>query len=315
MTDLAPPPELVAAARGVNSDGAARNRVRLEASAEFVQTPAVRNLTERALTYLGAGYGVHLAGPSGTGKTTLAFHIAAQLGRQVVLIHGDDELGSADLVGRGTGYRRSRVVDNFIHSVVKTEEEMTTTWIDNRLTTACQHGLTLIYDEFNRSRPEANNALLPVLSEGILNLPNRMTGAGYLTVHPGFRAIFTSNPEEYVGVHKTQNALMGRLITIQVGHYDRETEVEIVWARSEIERADAERIVDLTRRLRDTSDNGHHPSIRAAIALARALAYRGGEATPDNPGYVWACRDILGVEPEQEAQAVRHAGRRTKARR
>jgi len=40
---------------------------------------------------------------------------------------------------------------------------MNTLWVDNRLTTACANGNTLIYDEFNRSRPEANNALLSVL--------------------------------------------------------------------------------------------------------------------------------------------------------
>ena len=65
-----------------------------EQSEEFVLTPYVQELTERALAYLEVGYPVHLAGPPGTGKTTLAFHMAAQLGRPVTLIHGDDEFGS-----------------------------------------------------------------------------------------------------------------------------------------------------------------------------------------------------------------------------
>ncbi len=83
------------------------------------------------------------------------------------------------------------------------------------MTTACKNGNTLIYDEFTRSRPEANNALLSVLEEKFLNLPRlRRADKGYMDVHPDFRAIFTSNPEEYAGVHKTQDALMDRLITI-----------------------------------------------------------------------------------------------------
>lgn len=303
MSYLVPPP-------GVADDSAAieRDRVDLEASSEFVLTAAVRDLTDRALTYLGAGYAVHLTGPSGTGKTTLAFHIAAQLGRQVVLVHGDDELVGSDLVGRGTGYHRSRLVDNYIHSVIKTEEELTTTWVDNRLTTACQHGHTLIYDEFNRSRPEANNALLSVLSEGILNLPNRRSGVGYLSVHPQFRAIFTSNSEEYVGVHKTQNALMCRLVSIQVGHHDRETEVRIVCAKSGIAREDAEHIVDLARRLRGR--DGHSPSLRTAVALARALAFRGARAVAGDACFAWACEDIFGVRPAARSRRVPRTTRR-----
>ena len=67
-----------------------------------------------------------------------------------MLIHGDDEFGSSDLVGRDTGYRKLRLVDNFIHSVSEDGGRMNTLWVDNRLTTACQKGFTLIYDEFNR---------------------------------------------------------------------------------------------------------------------------------------------------------------------
>jgi gas vesicle protein GvpN len=214
-----------------------RDNIEAEASDQFVATPHVQALAERALAYLEVGYAVHFAGSAGTGKTTLAFHVAAKLGRPVTLIHGDDEFGSSDLVGKDSGYRKSKLVDNYIHSVLKTEENMNTLWVDNRLTTACASGNTLIYDEFNRSRPEANNALLSVLEERVLNLPSlRQNGEGYLQVHPDFRAIFTSNPEEYAGVHKTQDALMDRLITIQMGNFDRETEIAIAIAQSGVPR-------------------------------------------------------------------------------
>ena len=128
--------------------------VSTEASIEFVNSEYIRELTDRALSYLAVGYPIHLAGPSGTGKTTLAFHIAAQLKQPVSLIHGDDEFGSSDLIGKNSGFKTTKMVDNYIHTVLKTEEEMTTSWQDNRLTTACRNGYTLIYDEFTRSRPE-----------------------------------------------------------------------------------------------------------------------------------------------------------------
>jgi nitric oxide reductase NorQ protein len=273
------------------------DNIQPEPSDAFVSSPYVDQITTRALAYTKAGYPVHFSGPAGTGKTTLALHLAAKLGRPVTLIHGDDEFGSSDLVGRDAGYRKSKLVDNFIHSVLKTEEEMKSLWVDNRLTTACQNGETLIYDEFNRSRPEANNALLSVLSERVLNLPKlRRTGEGYIGVHADFRAILTSNPEEYAGVHKTQDALMDRLITIHLEHYDRETEIEITMKKSGILQEDAENIVDIVRELRSFGVNNNRPTIRACIAIARILAVQGGRARWDDDVFQWVCRDVLATD-------------------
>lgn len=268
-----------------------------EASPEFVETAYVQEVTQRALTYLEAGFPLHYAGPPGTGKTTLAFHAAAQLGRPVTVIHGDDEFGSSDLIGRHSGYNKRKLIDNFIHTVLKTEESMNVTWADNRVTTACRDGHTLIYDEFTRSRPEANNVLLSILEEKFLNLPKTAGyGSGYLEVHPDFRAIFTSNPEEYAGVHKTQDALMDRLITVSLGHFDRETEVRIAMAKSGIPRRDAETIVEVVRNLRGLGVNNHRPTIRACIAIAKILAHRQARARAQDPVFQWACRDVLHTE-------------------
>lgn len=268
-----------------------------EESEGFVSTHEVEALSDRALTYLRVGYPVHFSGPAGTGKTTLALHVASKLGRPVTLIHGDDEFASSDLVGNDYGYRKSKLVDNFIHSVLKTEEEMKTLWMDNRLTTACQNGDTLIYDEFTRSRPEANNALLSILGERILNLPKlRRSGEGYLEVHPEFRAIFTSNPEEYAGVHKTQDALMDRLITITLGHYDRATEIAITMAKSGISEPDAEATVDIVRELRGVGVNNHRPTIRACIAIARVLAHKRARVRMDDPVFWGICQDVLNTD-------------------
>lgn len=271
--------------------------VQPEASESFVTTPYVEQVTRRALAYLLAGYPVHFSGSAGTGKTTLAFHVASKLGRPVILVHGDDEFGGSDLVGRTSGFRKTKVVDNYIHSVTKTEEEAQDFWVDDRLTTACKEGDTLIYDEFNRSRPEANNVLLSVLSEGILSLPKlRQSGQGYLAVHPQFRAIFTSNPDEYAGVHKTQDALLDRMITINLEHYDRETEILIVKSKSGLPRKDAEQIVDMVRELRKFGVNNYRPTIRAGIAICKILASQNHRVHSDDELFQLVCHDVLAID-------------------
>ena len=269
--------------------------IRPEASETFVVTPHIEETVDRALAYLDAGYPINFSGPAGTGKTTLALHVASKLGQPVTLIHGDDEFGSSDLVGKDTGYRRNRLMDNYVHSVVKEEETMRTLWIDNRLTTACRYGHTLVYDEFTRSRPEANNALLSVLGEGLLSLPKlRYAGEGYLKVDPAFRAIFTSNPEEYAGIHTSQDALMDRLILIHVDYYDRDTEVAITASRGDISTADAAQVVDTVRRSRALETRRHRPSIRASIMIARVVSRAGGSFDPFDRVFQRTCHDVLG---------------------
>jgi len=268
----------------------------------FIQTPYVKDIIRRALLYLQAGYPIHFSSPAGTGKTTLAMYVAAQLDQPVILIHGDEEFGTSDLVGGEFGYRRKKVVDNFIHSVLKAEEDVAARWVDNRLTVACKHGLTLIYDEFTRSRPEANNVLLSVLEERILDLPAARGVEGYLKVHPNFCAIFTSNPHEYSGIYKAQDAMRDRMITIKLSHYDRETEIAITEAKSGLSRSNAERIVNLVRSVRDYDENGILPSVRACIMLGKIMNLSGLQANAKDEDFVKSCLDIMDSETNSMSQ-------------
>ncbi len=51
------------------------------------------------------------------------------------------------------------------------------------------------------------------LEERILVIPGRGHADRYQAAHPDFRAILTSNPEDYAGITEPQDALIDRLIT------------------------------------------------------------------------------------------------------
>jgi nitric oxide reductase NorQ protein len=286
--------------------------LRLKPREDFVLTPWIENVCRRAMTYLDAGYPCHFRGSAGTGKTTLAMHVANQLGRPVVLMFGDEDFGSSDLVGAEKGLLSTKVIDNFVRSVTKTEEFRRPHWVDSRLTTACKHGYTLVYDEFSRSRPEANNVLLTILEEGILALPDTQHGGTFMRVHPDFRAIFTSNPEDYAGVHKTQNALVDRMITIELDYCDRDTEITITRARAGVDQSSAEKIVDLVRRVRTDGPSTDRPTLRASIMIGRIMRQLGRAVSFEDPVFLDICRDVLhsGAVPREGEKIITSGIRR-----
>ena len=251
----------------------------------FVETSVVRGIEDRILLWISAGYPVHLIGPTGCGKTALAMHVASALGRPVVWINGDEQMTTTDLIGGYSRIEKQTLSDRFVHNVYKSAETMEATWVDNPLTLACKYGYTLVYNEFSRTKPVANNVLLGVLEEEILELPTKFGEERYVKVHPDFNAIFTSNPVEYAGVYRPQDALLDRLIGVYMDFYDYETEVEIVLAHTAIPRKTAERIVKVVRGLREMEhvdgDAIEKPGTRACLMIAQGLEVLGRHETDD----------------------------------
>ncbi|MEM9905703.1 MAG: AAA family ATPase [Cyanobacteria bacterium P01_D01_bin.44] len=254
----------------------AQSRKLLETSAQvcphqFVNTSATEQLSKRTLRYLQAGYSVHLKGATGTGKTTLAMHLANLIGRPMLMLFGNDSY--------------------YIHSSTKVEDGLN--WLESQLLLACRKGFTLIYDEFNRSRPEVNNVLLSVLEERRLTLPPNGNGPDSVRVHPNFRMIFTSNPEEYCGVYTTQDALLDRLITLHLPEPDALTQQQILVQKTGLDAASALLIVQLVRQfLRQLSPDAAS-SLRPCLMIAEISQQHEIQVSTADPDFRDVCRDIL----------------------
>ncbi|SEV84832.1 gas vesicle protein GvpN [Natrinema salifodinae] len=235
----------------------------------FVETDAVASLRGRINGWLDADQPVHLIGPTGCGKTALALSAAAERGRPVVWINGDEAVDTAALVGDHAGGERYKEDDQFVGGVSKQTEIVRERWVDNPLSVAVREGATLVYNEFSRSDPAAHNVLLSVFEEGVLERPGKRGDDRTIDVHPDFRAILTSNDVEYAGVHKQQDALLDRFIGVHVDYYDDETERAIVDAHVDLAEEDIATIVETTRALRDELDVV--VGTRAAITAAKGL--------------------------------------------
>jgi gas vesicle protein GvpN len=236
----------------------------------FVETEAVNDVENRMERWLDVGRPVHLIGPTGCGKTALAMHVANQRDRPVVWINGDADLTTSDLVGEYAETERISETDKYIHNVVKSKDIVRDRWVNNPLTLAVQEGATLVYNEFSRTKPVANNVLLSVFEEGVLELPGQRGESRHVDVHPDFRAILTSNSVEYAGVHEPQDALLDRLIGVYMDFYDLETETEIVRAHVEDSATEhSEQVVRLMRELRERLDI--NVGTRAAIMAVEGI--------------------------------------------
>lgn len=258
----------------------------------FFEDEDVLSLQSRAMAYLGAGVPVHLRGPSGMGKTTLALRIADRMGRPVSFLTGDRWLTREDLVGREIGRSSRQVVDSYISRVRRTETQERSDWQDAILADAMRLGHTLVYDEFTRASPQANAVLLSVLEEGVLVFHDARAGRQRLEAHPEFRMILTSNPHDYVGVEHAPDALIDRVVTFDLEDISEETECGIVATRTGLAMDSVARLVSLVRSLRGSLP-GTPTSMRTALLLGRLVAAQGVQVSGQDANFVQICVDVL----------------------
>jgi len=80
--------------------GLAPHRIVVSQAGEVTLTDCVHPMFESVLREIAAGNNVLLVGPAGTGKTTLAGHVAQALKRQHSILHFSGGMSEADITGR-----------------------------------------------------------------------------------------------------------------------------------------------------------------------------------------------------------------------
>ncbi|MEM9973128.1 MAG: MoxR family ATPase [Pseudomonadota bacterium] len=272
--------------------------------AGYVETPEIRRLIGRASTYFNAGIPLHFRGPAGVGKSALARRLAEAQGRPISTMSGHDWLDDSDFVGRIVGQSQTQVVDNYIQSIRRAETSTRVDWSDALLAEAMEQGHTFIYDDFTCASPQANALLLPVLEEGILVATDRASLRPLIRAHPKFRIILTSNPADYVAATTAPDALLDRMVTIDLSGFDADTEAAVVSAKGGVDPAFARRIVACLRAL---PSGVSVSSLRAAIMIARAAtALR--DMGPEAPDLSAIARDVIsGRAPELDPAILENA--------
>jgi len=228
--------------------------------------------------------------------------VAERMGRPVVWINGDEYITTTDLVGGYSQVETEAIRDKYVHNVFKSKDILKADWVDNPLTIACKYGYTLVYNEFSRTKPAANNILLSVFEEGVLELPTKFGEERYVSVHPDFRTILTSNSVEYAGIHRPQDALLDRMVGIYMDYYSFDTEVGIVMAHSGVAPEQAERIVQLVRLLRERMDGAQSPGTRACIMIAQGLEACGNDC------FESVCFDVIATKTSTAVDMIEKQG-------
>ncbi len=273
--------------------GPERPWIGLATGRSFFMDDDIRRIAEKAAFYARAGASVHFRGMAGSGKTSLAFHVAEMLGRPISFIAGNNWLTSTDFIGKEIGHSSVSVVDRYVQTVRRTESMTRGEWKESVLAVAMDRGHTLIYDEFTRASPEANSTLLSVLEEGVLVVTDQTSERPYINAHPCFRVILTSNPHDYVGVNSAPDALMDRLLTLELGEPSSATLTGIVAVRSGIDRPTARRIVRLVEAAHKATPDTSLGSMRTAILIARIAAFARTEGLLSDELLAQIAADVL----------------------
>ncbi len=196
---------------------------------------------------------VMLKGPTGCGKTRFVEHMAFRLDRPLITISCHDDLTASDLIGR---------------YLIRHDG---TVWQDGPLTRAVREGALCYLDEVVEARQDTV-VVLHSLTDHRRSLPIDKTGE-LLLAPPGFQLVISYNPGYQRMLKDLKPSTRQRFVALELDFLPPEQEANIVQHESGVDRAGAQALVALARRMRALRDRGlsEVPSTRLLVATARLL--------------------------------------------
>jgi nitric oxide reductase NorQ protein len=200
------------------------------------------------------GVPVLLKGPTGCGKTRFVESMAHELGRELVLVAGHEDLTSTDLVGR---------------FLLKGGE---TVWVDGPLTRAVREGAICYLDEVVEARQDTT-VVIHSLTDHRRQLAVDRLGIT-LDANPSFQMVISYNPGYQSVLKDLKDSTRQRFVAIELDFPPPEIEIEVVVHEAGIDLGTAESLVTVGHAIRnlDGASLREVASTRALILAGKLVA-------------------------------------------